>query len=113
MGCAGEIEVKGGLPDHDPVLAAKLVKEQHALVLDVRTPAEYASDHAPGAKNIPIDQLERRLGEVEAMTAGKKDHPLVVYCTRGVRAAQAKQILLRAGFTKVTNLGGLSDWLRP
>jgi phage shock protein E len=102
--------VEGGLPDHDPALAYRLVTEQHALLLDVRTPQEYQRGHVPSARNIPIQEFSSRLKEVEALAGGDKTHPIVVYCEAGVRAARAKRILLEAGYAKVTNLGGFRDW---
>ncbi len=111
IGCGvTETTVAGGLPDHDPDLAYRLVTEEQALLLDVRTSREYLAGHVPGAKNIDVQELPARLNEVEALVGGKRDRPIVVYCTRGVRAAQAKRILLKAGYEKVTNLGGLYDW---
>jgi phage shock protein E len=102
--------VEGSLPDYDPALAYKLVTEEHALLLDVRTPQEYQQGHVPSAKNIPIQEFSSRLHEIEVLAGGDKTHPIVVYCESGGRAARAKRILAGAGFTKVTNLGGLRDW---
>ena len=102
--------VEGGLPDRDPDLSYRLVTQEHALVLDVRTPQEYQQGHLPTAKNIPINQLSDRLSDVAALVGGDKLHPIVVYCQSGGRAARAKRLLLQAGYTQVTNLGGLSDW---
>jgi len=95
----------GGLPDRDPALARKLAAEG-AVVLDVRSPEEFAGGHAPNAINIPVGELEGRLAEV----GSDKQKPIVVYCGAGVRAGKAKEKLLSAGYTQVTNLGGLSDW---
>ncbi|MDZ4725011.1 MAG: rhodanese-like domain-containing protein [Leptospira sp.] len=75
-----------------------------ALVVDVRTPAEYQSGHYPGALNIPVDQLEKRLDEF-----GQKDKPIIVYCASGGRSGSAKSYLESIGFTDVTNAGGLSN----
>lgn len=90
--------------------AYRLVKEEGALLLDVRTPQEYSQGHIKGAKNFPIQNLPAQLDEIEALQRGDKSRPIVVYCTVGVRAARAKQILGMGGFSKVINLGGLSDW---
>jgi len=112
-GCSATVQSdSGGLPDRDPELAYRLVKEEGALVLDVRTPGEFLSVRLPGARNIPIEQLPQRLQEVERLVNNDKKRPIVVYCTVGTRAAQAKRILLAAGFPNVTNLGGFSDWPR-
>ena len=100
-----------GLPDRDPALAHKLVKEG-AVLLDVRTPAEYAEHHLEGATNIAVQELPTRLGEVEKLTAGDKKKPIVLYCGSGKRAATAKTQLLEAGYENVTNAGGIADMER-
>lgn len=74
------------------------------FLLDVRTPEEFASGHIRGAVNIPVDALERRLGEVP------DDQPIVVYCRSGNRSAQASQILAQAGYTRIYDLGGINTW---
>ena len=75
-----------------------------AKVIDVRSKSEYAGGHYGGAVNIPVDTLASKL-----KTLGSKDTPLVVYCASGARSAQAAGILKGAGFTDVTNAGGLSS----
>ena len=76
-----------------------------AVLLDVRTPQEYAAGHIEGAKNIPVQELARRIAEV-----GAKETPIVVYCAAGMRAAAACELLKRAGFADVLNLGSMSAW---
>lgn len=100
-----------GLPDHDPALAHKLAAEG-ALVLDVRTPEEFSGKRVEGAVNIPVDEVEGKMSEIDKLTGGDKDKPIVVYCAAGGRAASAKRMLVKAGHTKVTNLGGVADWDR-
>ncbi len=68
------------------------------VLLDVRTPAEFAEGHIPGAVNIPVDALQSR------------DVPVVVYCRSGNRSATASQILDRAGYETVYDLGGIIAW---
>ena len=75
-----------------------------ALVVDVRTPAEFAAGAYPGASNIPLDQTERRLADF-----GDRRRAIVVYCRSGNRSAQAKVILEKNGFSDVTNGGALKD----
>lgn len=98
-----------GLPDRDPALARKLVSEG-ALLVDVRTPAEYAGGHVDGAVNVPIDELDARLVEIDKLTSSDKNKPIVVYCQSGGRAGRAKDKLVKAGHPRVTNLGGVGDW---
>lgn len=102
----------GGLPDYDPELVRRLVAEEDAVVLDVRTRAEFRTGHAPKARNIEVSSIQDRLQEVEALVEGDKTRAIVVYCGQGPRAAEAKRILLSAGYTRVTNLGGLRNWPR-
>jgi phage shock protein E len=91
-------------PDVKGAEARRLV-EGGARLLDVRTPAEFAATHLPGALNVSVDALERRIAEI-----GPKDRPVVVYCASGVRSAHAKQVLARHGFTTVRNLGPMHAW---
>lgn len=100
-----------GLADRDPALARRLVAAG-ALLIDVRTPSEYAERHLDGAINIPVDDLVDRSNEVETFTRGDKAKPIVVYCGAGRRAARAKTVLLAKGYSRVTNLGGIDDWDR-
>jgi Rhodanese-related sulfurtransferase len=75
-----------------------------ALVVDVRTPAEFAAGAYAGATNIPLDQVEKRLTDF-----GDRRRAIVVYCRSGNRSGQAKVILEKNGFSDVTNGGGLKD----
>lgn len=97
------------LPDGDSKLAHRLVAEG-ALLLDVRTEAEFKEQSLPNSLLIPHDQVQARIAEVAAAVGGDKHKPIVVFCRRGGRAATAKQVLLAHGFTEVTNLGGIGDW---
>jgi phage shock protein E len=74
------------------------------LLIDVRTPEEYASGHIQNAINISLETLQARLGEVP------KGTPVVVYCRTGNRSASAAQILVDDGYQLVFDLGGIQDW---
>jgi rhodanese-related sulfurtransferase len=76
-----------------------------ARLLDVRSPEEYAGGHLPGAVNIPVQELDRRLAEV-----GPVDHDLIVYCRSGHRSTRATEVLRQHGFTRVHNLGPMTAW---
>lgn len=77
------------------------------VLLDVRSPAEYAAGHVPGAVNIPVGDLGDRLAELE----DARDDEIIVYCEKGGRAATAADALLEAGFAKVGHLvGDMSAW---
>lgn len=62
------------------------------MIIDVRTPLEFADGHVVGAVNIPLDQLERTL------SALPKDRPLLVCCQRGVRSSLAEALLREHGY---------------
>ncbi|HIJ56667.1 MAG TPA: sulfurtransferase [Deltaproteobacteria bacterium] len=74
-------------------------------LLDVRQPAEYESEHIPGATLIPLPDLGNRIAELDA---GK---PTIVYCAIGGRSRVASQMLAGKGFKEVFNLsGGIKAW---
>lgn len=79
--------------------------QKGALLLDVRTPTEFNSSHAVGAKNIPLQQLQ-----AGTLPAVSKDDFVYVYCHSGGRASVAKALLKRAGYKQVANIGGLRKW---
>jgi phage shock protein E len=72
-------------------------------IVDVRTPSEFARWHFPGAVNVPVQDIYRRLNELNPSQI------IVVYCRSGHRAVRAKQILIDNGFKDVKNGGGLRD----
>ena len=77
-------------------------------IIDVRTPAEYAQGHLPGAINIPLNEIEARIGSVVA----NKNTPLMLYCRSGNRSGQAQKILQNKGYTQVENKGAYQDLRR-
>jgi phage shock protein E len=93
-----------------PALARRLVREQGALLLDVRSAAEFESSHVTGAKLVPHDEVGSRIDEIAGWLDGDRSKPIVVYCRSGKRSALAKQTLEQAGFTRVVDLGGMSSW---
>jgi phage shock protein E len=97
------------LPDGDPKLAHTLV-ERGALLLDVRTQAEYDEKHLEGSLLIPHTEVPSRIAEVLAAQGGDKSKPIVVFCRAGGRAGIAKTLLMQAGFTEITNLGSIDNW---
>lgn len=80
--------------------------EQGARIVDVRTPEEFRDGAYPGAINIPLQELARRLGELT------KTQPVVLYCASGARSGLAARAMKQAGFADVINAGGLDDMPR-
>lgn len=70
-----------------------------ALLVDVRTPAEFQDGSVEGAINIPVDQLEGKLETIP------HDREVVVFCRSGNRSSRAKSILVQHGYTGVINGG--------
>jgi len=79
-------------------------RSDETLLLDVRSPAEFATGHLPEATNIPHTKLRGRLDEVRAAAEGR---PIAVMCQSGVRSYIAHRILVGAGFDSSTLSGGM------
>lgn len=91
-GAAQKVEVKSGGADGtiDPAQFQKIMAENPASiqVIDVRDPDEFASGHMPGAVNIPVGQLEKRVAELPA------NKPVVFVCSTGARSGEAYYMVL-------------------
>jgi len=89
-----------------PMDAVRLLN-QGALVLDVRSQAEFDSGHILDAKHVPQDQLA---SSAEALKK-YKDKVVIACCESGMRSGAAARVLQAQGYTKVVNLkGGLQAW---
>lgn len=75
------------------------------LIVDVRTPAEFAKGHLPKAINLPLDELRQRLSELPS------GRPLLVYCQVGLRGYLATRILLQKGYPVRNLAGGYKNYL--
>lgn len=105
--CEGGIEI-----DHET--AHNLIKHHGAVVIDVRTPQEYAKGHLKDAFliNLTLEQLSKQnLAEHELLKLLKeKNTPVLVYCHAGKRATFFMKAMVRDGYTHVMNMGGIKDW---
>ncbi len=94
--------------DHEisPIeLSKRLQLGDPVVLIDVRDPIEQQISVLPGAQLIPIEQLPRRVGELDP------DKEYVLFCRTGVRSAHGVDVLTSAGFQRVKNLaGGLNGW---
>ncbi|MGN6108503.1 MAG: rhodanese-like domain-containing protein [Kofleriaceae bacterium] len=106
-GHAGSGSATAAATPKDPA-AAKQAISAGALVIDVRTPDEFAGGHLEGAINMPVQELSRQLADIQKL-AGERTRPIVLYCGSGRRAGNAKQMLEAEGYTRVINGGGLAD----
>ncbi|WP_108672388.1 sulfurtransferase TusA family protein [Peribacillus acanthi] len=86
-------------------LQQKMNENQNIVVLDVRESAEFAFNHIPNAKSLPLGELESRICELD------KDLEIYVVCRTGSRSDLAAQKLTEAGFKTVFNvIPGMSQW---
>lgn len=93
----------------EPLTSAKIDQEiaSGGQLIDVRTTKEYSAEHAVGAINLALEDIKKG-----TMPNTAKDGVIYLYCRSGKRATEAKTLLEKAGFTRVTNIGGLSDWVK-
>jgi NADPH-dependent 2,4-dienoyl-CoA reductase/sulfur reductase-like enzyme/rhodanese-related sulfurtransferase len=89
--------------DNTPKEEAKEEKTSGQLIVDTRTPEEFAYGAYPGAINIPLDEIESKVSEF-----GNKDRDIILYCASGARSAYAVRILKHNGFTNAQNGGGIA-----
>lgn len=85
---------------------ALLQKEGGTVLLDVRTPQEFAQERIAGASSLPLGSLEANLPKLEPF----KNKTIVVYCQSGMRSVAAARILQRNGFKPVNLEGGIGAW---
>ncbi len=87
--------------------ATQMINQGKTVLVDVRTPDEFATGHVRGAINIPLKELPKRLGELEK----SKSKNIIVVCQAGLQSAKATAHFNQAGFNEVFSLsGGLSAW---
>jgi phage shock protein E len=101
------VSIQGGYYKMNQNEANRNMKEDKSIVLvDVRTPQEYAELHIPGSILIPLDTLKT---EAEKKLMDKKAI-IYLYCRSGNRSASAAKTLVELGYSKVYNIGGISSW---
>lgn len=85
---------------------AREAQDLGAMLIDVRESSEYRSGHAPGARHISVQVIERRLSEIP------KERQIVVMCQSGMRSQRAAEILSRNGYQVLNVSGGIIGWQR-
>ena len=83
------------------------------FIIDVRTPAEYASGHIDGAINIPVERIGTDISSIKALGQGST---ILLYCRSGRRSAAAAEVLNKQGYRRVIDAGGyeaVSQSLKP
>ena len=85
---------------------ALMKEEKNYIILDVRTPEEYAEKRIPGAINIPNETI----GSEEIPELPDKNQLILVYCRSGRRSKEAAKKLVALGYTNIVEFGGILDW---
>ena len=117
------MDIQGFLSNYWPLLALALwlgykwwnarrvvallpaLKQQGALLVDVRSAGEFATANAPGTVNIPLGELGQRLSEIP------RSAPVVLCCASGTRSGMAKMVLKKNGYRAVYNIGNWTKFL--
>ena len=87
--------------------ATQLINQGKAVFVDVREPAEFSAGHMRDAKNIPMGELSKRVGELDKF----KSKTVIAVCQTGTRSAKAAAQLKKAGFNEAFSLdGGIAAW---
>ena len=90
-----------------PQQVVQMINRGKTVLVDVRTPEEFAGGHLRDAKNIPLADFATRVGELDK----SKGKSIVIVCQSGARADKAIALLQKAGFDDVVGLeGGLAAW---
>lgn len=83
-----------------------MAEEIDYIILDVRTPEEFAEKHILNAINIPNETI----GKDEIPELPNKEQLILVYCRSGNRSKQASEKLVKLGYTNIYEFGGINDW---
>ena len=83
-----------------------MAEETDYIILDVRTPEEFAEKHIPNAINVPNETI----GKDEIPELPNKEQLILVYCRSGNRSKQTSEKLVKLGYTNIYEFGGINDW---
>ena len=106
-GCAGAGNQKNSYRQIRMDEAVVLMEQERGyMILDVRTPVEFAEKHIPNAINIPNETISTD----EISQLPDKDQLIMVYCCSGRRSKEAAEKLVKLGYTNIVEFGGIIDW---
>ena len=106
-GCAAPVDSEASYQQISMDEAIAIMEsESDYIILDVRTPEEFAEKHIPDAINIPNETI----GTEEIPELPDKEQLILVYCRSGNRSKQASEKLVRLGYTNIVEFGGINDW---
>ena len=105
-GCGARGTAKGHQKISQEEVRRIMKEEDGFLLVDVRTPGEYAEGHIPGAINIPNESI----GEEEIPLLPDKNQRILIYCRSGGRSGQTRKKLEKLGYTDILDFGGIMTW---
>ena len=106
-GCAAPVDSEASYQQISMDEAIAIMEsESDYIILDVRTPEEFADKHIPNAINIPNETI----GTEDIPELPDKDQLILVYCRSGNRSKQASDKLVGLGYTNIVEFGGINDW---
>ena len=105
-GCAAPVEEITYRQVNMDEAITMMEEESGYIILDVRTPEEFAEKHIPGAINVANETI----GTDEIPELPDKDQLILVYCRSGNRSKQASEKLAALGYTNIVEFGGINDW---
>lgn len=94
-----------GVNTIDAVALKEVLHDKNIQFIDVRSPAEFAGRKIEAFRNIPLQQIQSEIGNLD------KSKEVILLCQSGMRSSQAAKVLKKAGFEHVTNVkGGIAAW---
>ena len=106
-GCGGTKNTDSSDVSVNYMEAKEKIINDGAILLDVRTKEEYDEKHIDGASLLPLDIID--IDNISQIVS-EKDTPIIVYCRSGNRSKQAREKLIALGYSKVYDLGAMSNW---
>ena len=106
-GCGGTKNTDSSDGSVNYMEAKEKIINDGAILLDVRTKEEYNEKHIDGASLLPLDIID--IDSISQIVS-EKDTPIIVYCRSGNRSKQAREKLIALGYSKVYDLGAMSNW---
>ena len=106
-GCAAPVDSEASYQQISMDEAIAIMEsESDYIILDVRTPEEFADKHIPDAINVPNETI----GTEDIPELPNKEQLILVYCRSGNRSKQASEKLAALGYTNIVEFGGINDW---
>lgn len=107
-GCSGENQnvTFSGYEKISADEAKDMMEGKDVIILDVRSREDYQREHIAGAVSLPNDEVEESAENV----LPDKDAIILIYCKSGKNSAAAAEKLVKMGYKKVYDFGGIDDW---